>query len=140
MPSWIISITQRRRRMAELGTVETLLAEVGKALLPLQVAVSSPGAFFSFMVKLGWQTSDIPQPLQELGTGLDTLFTELRKVVGDGLAVDGSVSLGSGGASATFTADDILRLKQAVEQIVNGILDIASAPDAAIPAALRADN
>jgi hypothetical protein len=126
--------------MAELGTVEALLAELGKALLPLQIAVSSPSAFLSFMLKLGWQASEIPQPLQELGTGLDSLFTKLRKVVGDGLAVDGSVSLTSGGASTTFTSDDILQVKQAVEQIVNGILDVGSAPDAAIPAALRADN
>lgn len=126
--------------MANLGTFETLLVEVGKALLPLKKAVSSPNEFFAFMLKLGWQADEIPQPLQNLGAGLDTLFSTLRKIVGDGLSVDGSVSLDSASGSTNFTLDDILRLKQAVEQIMNGIQGIATAPDAAIPASLRVDN
>jgi hypothetical protein len=126
--------------MADLGTFETLLSEVGKALLPLKIAISSPDNFRAFMLKLGWQADDIPQPLQDLGADLDTLFSELRKIVGDGLAVDGSVSLDPASASSNITIDDILRLKNAVEQIVNGIHDIATAPDAAIPASLRDDG
>src|SRR2546421_9199786 len=119
--------------MAELGTFETLLSEVGKALLPLKSALSSPDSFFSFMLKLGWGADDIPQPLQSLGTGLETLFSELRKIVGEGLAEDGSVSLDTAAAPPDITIDDISRLKQAVEQIIDGIHEIETAPDALIP-------
>lgn len=126
--------------MAELGTFETILSEVGKALLPLKGALSSRESFFSFMLKLGWQADDIPQPLRDLNAGLDTLFSNLRKIVGAGLSVEGSVSLESASASTSISIDDISALKNAVEQIVKGIQDIATAPDAAIPASLRADN
>jgi hypothetical protein len=126
--------------MAELGTFETLLAEVGKALLPLKAALASPERFYGLMLKLGWRADTIPQPLQQLGTGLNTLFTELRGVVGGGLSVSGSVSLSTNSASGEVSADAILRLGNALKDTIEGINDIASAPDAAFPASLQADN
>jgi len=126
--------------MAERGTVEILLAEVGKALLPLQLAVSSQQSFFAFMLKLGWQADSIPQPLRDLGTGLDTLFITLRKIVGEGLAADGSVGIESSSASTSFSLDDIVALRNAIQQIIDGIQDIATAPDAVFPPSLLADN
>lgn len=128
--------------MSERGTFEVILGEVGQALLPLRDAVSSPQAFYAFLLKLGWQASDIPQPLRDLGTGLETLFDTLRKLLGDGLNVSGSVSVGSNGSggATTISADDIARAVEAVQQVINGIRGIAAAPDAAFPAALVADN
>lgn len=122
-----------------MGTFEALLAEVGKALLPLKFALSSKQSFFGFMLKLGWQADEIPQPLNDLNTSLDNLFARLRKLTGDGLAFDGSVSLDTE-SPTSISLDDVSGLKQAVEQIINAIEDIAAAPDASIPQILRDDN
>jgi hypothetical protein len=130
--------------MAEAGTFEIILGEIGQALLPLRSALRSPESFFALMLKLGWQADAIPQPLQDLGNGLETLFDALRKVLGDDLRVEGSVSLDTGGASAgggaSISADDIGRVVHAVQQIIGGIRAIAAAPDAAFPANLIADG
>jgi hypothetical protein len=124
--------------MANLTTFETLLSEVGKSLLPLRNAVSSSDRFFSFMLKLGWQANAIPQPLQDLSVNLDTLFFELQKVAGISLSFDSSVGLGS--VSSNITLDDVARLKISLQKVVNGIKNLATAPDTAIPASLLADN
>jgi hypothetical protein len=125
--------------MANTDTFGTILAEIGKGLLPLRQAVASPSSFMYFLQKLGWQADTIPQPLQDLGTGIDQLFSELRKIVGDGLAYDGSVSLGSA-ASINAALDDVMAVAHATVQVVDGIRALASAPDAAFPASLLADG
>jgi hypothetical protein len=126
--------------MGNLGTLETILSEVGKALLPLKEAVSSPGNFFQLLQKLGWPPDDIPQPMQDLGRGADQLFTELRKIVGSGLSFDGSVSLDSDSAAVDISFDDIKALIRAVQDIVNGIQGLVASPDALFPAAWIADG
>ena len=127
--------------MASLGTLETFLGEVGQALLPLRTALRSPEHFFAFMLELGWEADDIPQPLRDVGGGLDTLFDALTRLLGDGLNVEGSVKAEDEGAVAiAVDADDIARLLQALQKVISGIRAIASAPDAAIPAPLRADG
>jgi hypothetical protein len=124
----------------EPGTFERILGEIGQALLPLRTAVSSPESFLAFMLKLGWQADDVPQPLKDLGTGLDTLSDALRKLLGDALNVEGSVSFGSGTAGANISLDDITRAMHAAQQVVGGIRTIAATPDAAFPASLIADG
>ena len=126
--------------MTELGTFETILSEIGKALLPLKGAISSPSSFFAFMLKLGWRADDIPQPIKDLGTDLDTLLSELQELLGSGVSVDGSVGLDSASATTTLNIEDIARLTDAVKRVVDGIHAIATAPDSAIPASLRDDN
>jgi hypothetical protein len=120
--------------MTELSTFETLLVEIGKSLLPLQEAVSSQQRFFGFMLKLGWLADDIPQPLADLGREIDNLLVELQKIVGIGLALDGSVGLDSVAETTDFTIEDISRLENAVKGIVRGIENITNAPDSAFPA------
>ena len=130
--------------MPDQGTFETILGEIGQALLPLRTAFSSPEGFLALLLRLGWQADDIPQPLKDLGAGLEALFDALRKILGDGLNVSGSVSVGSNGAGAgggaAVSADDINRAVHAVQQIISGIRAIESAPDAAFPANLIADG
>lgn len=126
--------------MASRGTLETLLAEIGQALLPLRTALRSPESFFAFMLELGWQADDIPQPLRDVGTGLDALVDALTRVVGSGLKVEGAAGGEEGGVALAVDADDIARLFQALDRVIGGIRAIASAPDAAIPAPLRADG
>src|ERR1700687_628518 len=126
--------------MANTDTFGTILGEVGKGLLPLRDAVSSTDSFVFFMQKLGWQASAIPQPLQDLGTDIDQLFSQLQKLLGNGLAFDGSVSLGSDSASASIDANDIMALAHGVKQVIDGIRALVAAPDAAFPAQLIADN
>ncbi len=128
--------------MASLGTLETILAEVGQALLPLRTALRSPERFFAFMLELGWQADDIPQPLRDLGNGLDALVDALTRVLGGSLNVEGSVRADDegGAAAVAVNADDVARLLQALQKVIAGIRGIATAPDAAIPAPLRADG
>lgn len=126
--------------MPERGTFETLLGEIGQALLPLREALRSPESFFAFLQKLGWRGDGIPAPLADLGAGLDDLHAALRKLLGDELNVGGSVSVGDGGASANVSADDVMRVVNGVRKVVDGIRALATAPDAAFPAHLVADG
>jgi hypothetical protein len=70
--------------MAERGTFEALLAELGQMLLPLREALSSSQSFLGFMVQLGWVPDDVPQPLGDLRSGLDSLYADLTAVLGPG--------------------------------------------------------
>jgi hypothetical protein len=121
------------------GTLEVVLLEVSRLLMPLKKAIDSPESFYSFMLNLGWDADDIPQPLQQLGTGLDTLFTKLQAIFG-GISLSGSVSPGSQTSSLNISPADVQALIQAIEQVIDGIVDIVNAPDAAIPAKLRDDG
>ncbi|MGI8329748.1 DUF6603 domain-containing protein [Actinomadura scrupuli] len=127
--------------MAEPGTFETLVAEIGQALLPLRQALASPEAFLALLQKLGWRADDIPQPLRDLGTGVETLYDSLSRLLGDGgLNIDGSLGGAGGGASVQVSPDDVSRALRAVQDVVGGIRAIVNAPDSAIPAPLRADG
>ncbi|MFA1550095.1 DUF6603 domain-containing protein [Actinomadura chokoriensis] len=125
--------------MAEPGTFDRLVAEIGQALLPLRQALGSTEAFVAFLQELGWRADDIPQPLRDLGTGVETLYDTLRRLLGDG-GVNVGGSIGDGGASVDISPDDVARTLRAVQDVVNGIRGIANAPDSAIPAPLRADG
>ncbi|MCL7427054.1 DUF6603 domain-containing protein [Streptomyces sp. YS415] len=125
--------------MAEPGTFDRLVAELGQALLPLREALASPEAFIAFLQKLGWRAEDIPQPLRDLGSGVEILYDGLTRLLGEGgLNVGGSV--GDGEASVQISPDDVSRVLRAFQEVVNAIRAIATAPDSAIPATLRADG
>ncbi|SMD26932.1 DUF6603 domain-containing protein [Kibdelosporangium aridum] len=94
------------------GTVEKIAAEVGKALVPLRDALESPQAFSGLLRELGWSAEVIPQPIADLGAGIETLAE----------------------------ADDPARVLHGVQSVINGIRAIANAPDSAIPEALRVDG
>jgi len=126
--------------MANTDTFGTILGEIGKGLLPLRDAVSSPSSFMFFMQRMGWQATAIPQPLQDLGNGVDQLFSQLQKIFGNGLALDGSVSLGSDSASSSIDINDIMAIAHAVQEVIDGIRALVSAPDAAFPPELIADD
>ncbi|WP_409495780.1 DUF6603 domain-containing protein [Amycolatopsis sp. cmx-11-12] len=104
--------------------MEKLLAEIGRALLPLRDGLSSPQAFAGLLRTLGWRAETIPQPVKAIGSALDTLSDALTRVQGDG-------SISSG---------DIGRVIGAVQGVVEGIRGIANAPDSAIPESLRSDG
>lgn len=130
--------------MSDRGTFETILGEVGQALLPLRNAVRSPEAFFAFTHQLGWQPDTVPKPLQDLGEALEALFEILPKLLGQGLNVDGAIRSDpddeAGGGAAPASADDIIRAAQAVQQVIKGIRAIETAPEALFPPELIADG
>ena len=70
--------------MAEPGTFEKILGEIGQAFLPLRQAFSSPDEFVGLLQKLGWHADAIPQPLRDLGADVETLYDSLRRLLGDG--------------------------------------------------------
>src|SRR5690349_6263514 len=127
--------------MSELGTFDRILAEVGQALLPLRDALGSTDAFTGLLLELGWTASDIPQPLRDLGTSVDTLYDALRRLLGDG-GLNTGTARGDGGAAADpgSVADEAARVLAAARDVVNAIRAIADAPDAAFPPALVADG
>lgn len=125
--------------MAEPGTFDIVVAEIGQALLPLREALASPAAFTAFLQKLGWRAEDIPQPVRDLGGAVETLFDTLHKLLGDG-GVNVGGSLGGGTAHANVSADDVARALRAVQDLIGGIRAISTAPDSAFPAPLRADG
>src|SRR4051794_5234020 len=109
--------------MAGPGTFEKSLAELGQAVLPLRDALRSPDTFIALMQKMGWRVDAIPQPLQDLGAGVDTLTDALRKLLGDGgINVGGGLSTG---VSADFSTENVARALSAVQAVVNGIRGIA---------------
>src|SRR3954453_16266653 len=118
--------------MAERGTLETILAEVGQALLPLREALASPDAFVGFLTKLGWRAEDIPQPLLQVGQSVEVLYDLLRKIVGDGgLNVGGAVagSTDDGAAVAiNVSLDDIQRRIHAIADVIDGIKALEADP------------
>lgn len=126
--------------MAEHGTAETLLGEVGKALLPLGDALSSPERFAGLMQQLGWQVDAVPAPLLDLAGAVDDLHSALRRVLGDDFGAAVQISAGTGGASATVSLADVARLADAITRIVSGIRGLATAPDGAFSAPLVADG
>jgi hypothetical protein len=126
--------------MSSPGTLGVLITEVGRALLPLRDATSSPQKFVNFMLKLGWPPEAIPSPIADIGSALDVLIQEMRQIVGAGLSIDGSIGTGGADASSSISMEDIMRVKNAVSQIINGIDAISSAPDAVFSPALVADG
>jgi N-acetylneuraminic acid mutarotase len=129
--------------MAELGTVETVLAEVAQALLPLRDALASPGSFVALLQELGWTATDIPQPIRDLGNAVETLYDGLRRLLGDGgLKVGGSVGADGSIASAgtSISPDEVGRVLSAFGDVITGIRSLAAAPASAFPATLVADG
>ena len=61
-------------------------------------------------------------------------------MAGAGLSIDGSAGSGGINASSSISMEDIMRIKNAVSQIINGIDAISSAPDAAFSGSLVADG
>lgn len=109
--------------MSGPGTFETLLAEMGLALLPLRSALASPQACTGLLRELGWTVVDVPQPLRKLRTSVDTLAETVRAMVDGGLS-----------------AEDVPRVLGALQALVGGIREIATAPDSEVPEFLRADG
>jgi hypothetical protein len=75
------------------------------------------------MARLGWTTDDIPQPIRDLGSDLETLITKLEVVTNGNIGFDA-----------------INDLREALVGVVGSIKAISSAPDSAFPAHLVADN
>ncbi|QES51778.1 hypothetical protein DEJ50_31915 [Streptomyces venezuelae] len=109
--------------MSRPGSFETLLAEIGLALVPLRSALTSPQSCAGLLRELGWHAPEIPQPLAALRPGVDTLAETLRGLTDGG-----------------FGADDVPRVLGALQALVGGIRAITGAPDEAVPEHLRADG
>lgn len=124
--------------MTDQGTLDKILAEVGQALLPLREALGSADAFAGFLQDLGWQVTDIPQPVAAVGDAVQTLYDGLRRLLGDG-----GLNLGGGLGTPrddTFSPDEVARTLSAVQRVIAAVRAIANAPDSAFPPALVADG
>lgn len=109
--------------MAEDNTVGVILGELSSAFRPLEQGLSSVSAFEQMMKEMGWKVDLIPPPVELIGSGVTTLLTELQNAQND-----------------NFSADSVRNLLTAFRNIITGVNDIASAPDAMFPAILRDEN
>src|SRR5687767_15839330 len=110
--------------MAETkDTFAKIVTELGLVLYPLETALKSPGTFMSFMQRLGWDSNDIPAPLKDLGEAVTRLIDVIRDAMNQDLK-----------------PEKIFEIKGSIEQAINAINAIKTAPDAAIPQKLRDDN
>jgi hypothetical protein len=126
--------------MSERGALEAVVGEVGKLLLPLRSATASPEAFESLLLELGWDAGVIPQPINALTPDIEILFDRLQKILGSGLSADASANAGGAEAEIDVPLSEVLDAIEAVARLVDGIADLASAPNSAFPAELNADN
>ena len=126
--------------MSEPGAFESVVAEVGKILLPLQRALDSPAAFQGLLLQLGWNSDAIPKPLSDIAPDLEILFNQLKKLVNGGLSFDGTVNTADGSASADINLEDVARVIEAIVNVARGVKDIVDAPNSAFNPQLIADG
>ncbi|MGJ5081828.1 DUF6603 domain-containing protein [Bradyrhizobium sp. HKCCYLS3013] len=126
--------------MAEPGALETIVAEIGKLLLPLRAAVESPAAFQGLLLKLGWDSDVIPKPIADLAVDLQLLFDRLQALVGGGLSLDGEVASDGEMTLESGALEDAFKAIEAIAGVVQAIDDLVSAPGGAFSATLNADN
>ncbi|WP_405057099.1 hypothetical protein OG474_30730 [Kribbella sp. NBC_01505] len=124
--------------MAEPGTVEKLVAEIGRALLPLRDALRSPADFSTFVQELGWTTTELPGALRDLGSRVDGLYDSLVNLIGAGGFVPGGSS--EPGDTPAASAADVARALSSLTGVIESIRAVSSAPDSAIPESLRVDG
>lgn len=77
--------------MSGQSTITAIAETLGSALEPLELALRSPAAFQSFMVRLGWNTDVIIEPVQNLGV----TASRILRLVENGLdAADAATVIG----------------------------------------------
>jgi len=64
------------------STFNNILAELGKAFLPLEEALDSPSDFQNFMRQLGWTVDSIPDPISDLVSSVSDLKSAVDKITG----------------------------------------------------------
>ena len=64
------------------STFNNILAELGKAFLPLEDALESPSDFQDFMRQLGWTVDSIPDPISDLASSVSALKSAIDKITG----------------------------------------------------------
>jgi hypothetical protein len=68
------------------GTFDKIATEIGRSLLPLKAATEDIDAFQGLLLKLGWTSEDIPQPIKDLLSKAEKIETQLTAIA------DGDVS------------------------------------------------
>jgi hypothetical protein len=94
--------------MADKDTISIIAEEIGSALTPLKDMVQTPATFVASMKTLGWDTSQVIQPVQQLISLVDPIITTLA----------GEINLGN-----------IAQLLGQIKNLVTGIEALASQPD-----------
>jgi hypothetical protein len=89
-------------------TLENIAVEIGKSLQPLRNAISSFEAFKGFILDLGWNVDDIPQPISALISHAQSIESEIQKLI-QGETIDVEKLIG-----------DIKAMYEAIEDLKNG--------------------
>ncbi len=63
--------------MENKNTLSIIAEELGNVYRPLQFAFSSPESFSGFMLELGWDIFEIPQPIEDLVSSVNALVETL---------------------------------------------------------------
>ena len=109
--------------MSLASTGAALARELGRALLPLEQAVSSPAGFQGLMREIGWNVESLPAPIQDL------------------LAPAGQLAAAIGALDVEDPAPAVVAAAvEGLVGLVEQIRAVAQAPDAAFDARLLADD
>ena len=96
------------------GTFDKIATEIGRSLLPLKAATEDIDAFQGLLLKLGWTSEDIPQPIKDLLSKAEKIETQLTAIA------DGDVS------QLTDFFTSLLDLVNAIEDLKTKLQTYAS--------------
>lgn len=102
--------------MSDRDTLTIIAEEIAAAFEPLVEAVSSPESFTTFMLELGWDLREIPQPIKNLAVPLQAIMDMLE-------AGDVDVS-------------NVAALINGIRSLIDAVEQIKSQPSSLFPATL----
>ena len=95
--------------MADTDTLSIIAEEIASAFTPLKDMVESPNAFRSSMKELGWDATQVVQPVQDLVNLVDPIITLLET---------GEINLGN-----------VTQLLSLIKNLITGIEGLTSKSD-----------
>ena len=106
--------------MGEKDTIAALAEEIASALKPLSEAIASQENFTVFMLELGWDMRELPEPIRNLVLPLQT--------IGDILE------------SGEINASNVGSLIIAIRSFINAVIQISNQPDSLFPISVDANE
>src|SRR6476661_1377416 len=96
--------------MPNQDTLAIIAEEISTALTPLETVVETPASFRSFMKELGWDATQVVQPVQDLVNLVQPIVTILE--------------------GGDITAANVMSLLDSVKNLINAIEALSTKPDA----------
>lgn len=106
--------------MAENDTIAALAEGIASAFEPLSEAIASPENFTTFMLELGWNMTEIPEPIKSLAVPLQNILDIVE--------------------SGEVNASNVAGLVIGIKSLINSIIQISNQPDDLFPSSVDANE